>query len=284
MEGRRPHRVFVLPSERTTMRSVEVDGLTITYRQEGSGPPVLLLHSVLTDSRVWARQFEGLSDSFTLTAWDAPGSGQSSDPPEGCTIEGYVQALAGFIAATGLDRPHIIGAAWGTVLAFEFYRAYPEVPRSLALISAYAGWSGSLPVEEVNRRVARLREETHQPRDAFISTWIPTLVAPAAPKPVVDELAAIMRDMRPHGVTTMTGAFANVDSRDILPQIDVPVLLIYGEGDRRAPVHIGQQLHAQIPHSKLVVIPGAAHMVYLEAGNAVNAEIRRFLKAMGKGQ
>ena len=75
----------------------------------------------------------------------------------------------------------------------------------------------------------------------------------------------------------MMEAFAEVDSRDILPKITVPALLIYGEADRRAPVQIGHQLHAQIPNSQLAVIPGAGHMVYLEAGEAFNAEVRGFL-------
>lgn len=259
------------------MPSIAVHGLDIAYQQQGSGPPLLLLHSVLTDNRVWSRQFDGLSDAFTVVAWDAPGSGKSSDPPENCTIADYVETLAGFIDAVGLDRPHIVGAAWGTVLAFEFYRAYPSVARSLVLASAYAGWRGSLPLEEVNRRVDRIRRESTLPPDAVVADWIPTLVTPGASREVVDELAGIMRQMRPTGVTCMTEVFASVDSRDILPQIDVPVKLIYGEADRRAPVHIGHQLHAQIPNSELAIIPGAGHMVYLEAGEAFNAEVRGFL-------
>ncbi|CAN5489340.1 alpha/beta fold hydrolase [soil metagenome] len=259
------------------MPSIDGHGLEIAYRQQGSGPPLLLLHSVLTDSRVWSRQIAGLSDAFTVVAWDAPGSGKSFDPPEDCSITDYVEALAGFIDALGLDRPHIAGAAWGTVLAFEFYRAYPEVARSLVLASAYAGWSGSLPVEEVNRRVDRIRRESTLPPDAVVADWIPTLVTPAASREEVNELAGIMREMRPLGVLSMMEAFANVDSRDILPQINVPVKLIYGEADRRAPVHIGHELHAQIPNAELAIIPGAGHMVYLEAGEAFNAEVRGFL-------
>jgi pimeloyl-ACP methyl ester carboxylesterase len=272
---------------RISMPVIDVHGQRIAYRRQGTGPAMLLLHSVLTDSRVWSRQMEGLSDEFTMVAWDAPGSGQSADPPANATIADYVETLAGFIDAVGLDHPHLVGAAWGTVLAFEFSRAYPDVPRSLVLASAYAGWSGSLPVEEVNRRVNRIREESQLPPDAFVASWIPTLVSPTAAPEVITELAGIMREMRPTGVTSMTEAFARVDSRDILPRIAVPTLLIYGEGDRRAPVHIGHELHAQIAGSQLKVIPGAAHMVYLEAGDAVNAEIRGFLSgkgAKGKGQ
>jgi pimeloyl-ACP methyl ester carboxylesterase len=259
------------------MPSIEVRGLTVGYRQAGSGPPVVLLHSVLTDSRVWSRQMAGLADAFTLVAWDSPGSGTSDDPPGRCGIADYVETLAEFIDALGIERPHLIGAAWGTVLAFEFYRAYPEVPRSLVLASAYAGWRGSLPLEEVNRRVERIRRDSALPPDAVVADWIPTLVTPAVSRDVVDDLSEIMREMRPKGVLAMTETFASVDSRDVLPQIAVPTKLIYGEADRRAPVQIGHQLHAQIPNSELAIIPGAGHMVYLEAAEAFNAEVRGFL-------
>ena len=191
-----------------------------------------------------------------------------------------METLAGFIDAVGLVRPHLVGAAWGTVLAFEFYRAYSSVPRSLVLASAYAGWRGSLPVEEVDRQVNWIREESHLPPDSFVASWIPTLVAPVASREVTDELAGIMRDMRPFGVTSMTESFAEVDSRDILGKIEVPTLLIYGEGDRRAPVQIGHELHDPIPNAKLSIIPAAAHMVYLEAGDAFNAEVRQFLRTL----
>jgi pimeloyl-ACP methyl ester carboxylesterase len=264
------------------MPVIDVQGLQIGFRQEGSGPPVVLLHSVLTDSRIWARSVANLSKSYTTIAWDAPGSGQSSDTPEGWAIGDYVRTLKGFLEELGIERPHIVGAAWGTVLAFEFYRAYPDVPRSLVLASAYAGWRGSLPLEEVERRVKRIRDDTELPPDAMVASWIPTLVAPVAPRNVIDEIAAIMREMRPEGVLTMMEAFATVDARDILPQIAVPTLLIYGEGDRRAPVQIGQELHAKIPNSELVVIPGAAHMFYVEKAEAFNEAVCAFLEGVGK--
>ena len=63
-------------NERIRMPSVNVERKVDCLSPTGVGTGVLLLHSVLTDSRVWARQFEGLSDQFTLIAWDAPGSGK----------------------------------------------------------------------------------------------------------------------------------------------------------------------------------------------------------------
>jgi pimeloyl-ACP methyl ester carboxylesterase len=75
------------------MDHVEVGGLRVTYRQAGQGPPLVLLHGGLGDSREWRRQLEGLADDFTVTAWDAPGCGGSSDPPETFRLPGYLPGL-----------------------------------------------------------------------------------------------------------------------------------------------------------------------------------------------
>ena len=60
---------------------VEVGGLTIAYERQGEGPPLVLLHGGISDHREWSRQLDGLSDEFTVVAWDTPGCGRSSDPP-----------------------------------------------------------------------------------------------------------------------------------------------------------------------------------------------------------
>jgi len=58
------------------------EGLSVSYQRAGDGPALVLLHGFGYDSRAWRPQIEGLSDQFTVIAWDAPGAGQSSDPPE----------------------------------------------------------------------------------------------------------------------------------------------------------------------------------------------------------
>ena len=88
------------------MREIEVDGLQITYERAGTGPPLVLLHGYVGDGpATWRHQLDGLRDDFTLIAWNAPGAGGSSDPPESFGMAGYADALAGFIAALGLHAP-----------------------------------------------------------------------------------------------------------------------------------------------------------------------------------
>ena len=136
------------------METTEVDGLQITYERAGNGPPLVLLHGYVGDGRAtWHHQLDDLSDEFTVIAWDAPGAGGSSDPPESFGTAGYADALAGFVAALGLDTLHVVGLSFGGILALALYRRHPGVPRTLTLASAYAGWAGSLPAEVAGQRL-----------------------------------------------------------------------------------------------------------------------------------
>jgi pimeloyl-ACP methyl ester carboxylesterase len=97
---------------------VEVDGLSIAYEQAGGGPPLVLLHGYLGDSRgTWGPQLDELSDEFTVVAWDAPGVGRSTDPPPEFRLPDYADCLGAFVDVLGLERPHVGGLSFGGGLA-----------------------------------------------------------------------------------------------------------------------------------------------------------------------
>lgn len=258
---------------------VEVAGLHIAYRRVGDGPPVVLLHGAVCDGRVWRTQLEDLSDEFTVVAWDAPGCGQSSDPPESFRLPEYADCLEGFIDALGLKRPHIVGHSFGGGLALELYRRHPAVPATLVLAGGYAGWAGSLPADEVGRRLQVVLQAADRLPDAFDPHTVRGLFSKRLPPDRADELAAIMSQIRPAGTRAMAHALAEADLRDVLSHIEVPTLLLYGDADERSPLDVANALHAAIPTSTLVVWPGLSHESYLEDGETFNAELRRFLRA-----
>ncbi len=258
---------------------IEVNGLRLAYRRSGQGPPLVLLHGWLFDSRVWRRQLDALSDEFTLVAWDAPGCGESPDPPDSFRLPEFADCLAAFVTTLGLERPHILGWSFGGALALELCRRHPKLPRTLVLTGAYAGWAGSLSAEVVHQRLERCLRESELPPDRFAPAFVREMLTEAAPAEMVAEVESIVRDFHPAGYRAMGRSLAEADLRDALPGIHVPTLLLYGDADRRSPPTVGEALRAEIPRSALVVLPGVGHASHVEAADRFNSELRRFLRS-----
>lgn len=264
------------------MAHIEVGGLRIAYERAGDGPPLVLLHGYVGDGPgTWCSQIDELSDEFTVVAWDAPGAGRSSDPPESFRLPDYADCLAGFVDALGLGRVHVAGLSFGGGLALELYRRHPAIPMTLILAGAYAGWAGSLPREIVEQRLEQALELADLPPDQLVRAVTPTMFSESAPAKLVDEFAARVSEFHPAGLRTMARSFAEANLREVLSRIDVPTLLVYGDKDVRAPLHIARDLEAAISTSKLVVLGGVGHVSSVEAPERFNAEARAFLRSAG---
>lgn len=258
------------------MLRTEVNGLSVAYERTGSGPVLALLHGFTHDSRVWRPQLESLSDQFTVIAWDAPGAGQSADPPETFEIGDWADCLAGLLDAAGVQRAHIVGLSWGGLLAQECYRRHSARVRSLVLADTYAGWKGSLPHPIPEERLAACLRDASRPPGEFVPKYLPGMFGESPPQAVREELASIMSDFHPVGFRLMATALAHADTRDLLPNIRVPTLLVWGGADVRSPTSVAHQLHGAIPGARLAIIPGAGHVSNLEAPGRFNAEVRDF--------
>lgn len=259
------------------LEHVDVDGTRVAFRRAGTGPPLLLLHGAVCDSRVWRTQLETLSDTFTVIAWDAPGCGGSSDPPESWRMSSFASCLVSFINEIGIWRPHVLGHSWGTSLALKLYGQHPSVPKTLLLVGAYAGWAGSLPADEVDKRLQFALDTADRLPGGFEPASMPGLFSDAMPADRARELATIMAEIRPTGTRVMAHALAEADLRDVLPKIQIPTLLLYGDADERSPLAVASDLHDKIDSSTLVVMPGLGHESFLESADTFDAEVRAFV-------
>jgi pimeloyl-ACP methyl ester carboxylesterase len=97
---------------------------------------------------------------------------------------------------------------------------------------------------------------------------------------MVAELMLIASEIHPAGTRVAMRAFAEADLCDVLPRIEVPTLLLYGDNDVRAPKDVWEPVHSGIRRSKLVLIPDVGHMIDIEAAERFNTEVRAFLRAV----
>jgi pimeloyl-ACP methyl ester carboxylesterase len=265
------------------MDRVEVDGLTIAFERRGRGDPLVLLHGLPGDSRVWRRQLATLSEEHDVVAWDAPGCGRSSDPAAAFGTLDVARCLGGLVDALGLGRPHLVGVSWGAGIALALHAIAPQRPRSLVLAGGYAGWAGSLPPEMLAPRLEAYLTVARAPRaerDEIMRGWAGGLVSPAASADAVDELLAVGADFHPGPLETLARSFAETDLRDVLATIRVPTLVLQGEVDTRSPIAVGRALHDAIPGSRLTVLPGVGHVSNVDAPDAFDAAVLDFLRTV----
>ena len=261
------------------MDTVVVGGLRVAFERMGRGPAVVLLHGYVGDgSATWRPQLDALADEFSVVAWDAPGAGGSADPAESFGMAGYSDCLAGFIEALGLHRPHIVGLSIGGALALAFAHRHPAVPRSVVVVSGYAGWRGSLPPVVAEDRLAQAIRLSEMTGPQLADALLPTMFASTPPAALADAFADSMRAFHPRGFRAIAYAAAE-DLRPLLAGIVVPTLLIYGDRDTRAPRSVADHLHATLSDSTLVTLGGVGHVCNLEAPDDFNQTLRDWLRA-----
>ena len=259
------------------MKKVKVNNLSIGYQEKGRGLPLVLLHGGVSDSRSWERELQAFSDDFRIIAWDAPGCGISDDPPEGFNLSDYADVLAGLLEKIEVDEAIILGISFGGGLAIEFYNRHPDAAKALILVSAYAGWAGSLSEEEVAHRVEMGRAQSTMDPAEVAEMWLPSLFYKSPPQEKIEKEKAIISDFHPKGSQIMLEAFADADLRDVLPDIDVPTLLLYGKEDVRSPTHVAKEIHDLVPKSNLIFIEDVGHLINIEAPELFDREVRRFI-------
>src|SRR5262249_36339764 len=149
-----------------------------------------------------------------VVAWDEPGAGRSSDLPAGFTLAGYADCLAELIHAVGLGPAHVAGLSWGGTVSIELYRRHPELVATLILADTYAGWKGSLPEEEVQARLAGVRQMLGAPADEVDPTF-PGLFAGEPPEGAVRLLTEVTAEVRPASLRAQLAIMAETDQRDL---------------------------------------------------------------------
>ena len=257
---------------------VEVDGRTLAYRRAGEGPPLVLLHGGWSDGREWRLQLESLSDEFTVIAWDAPGCGGSSDPPEEFGLSGYADAVAGLVGALGIDRPHLLGLSFGGGLAIRCSTGTRG--SRVAGARGCVRRVGGVVAGRCRGRTAAASARRGRPAAGGVGPGLSPRVLRPPSRPRLST-----RCWR-----SCTTAVPGASSRWCGPS--PPPTCATSSADRRADApplrrarrpgssEVADALHAGIPGSELVIVPGVGHVVNVEARARFDAEVRRFLRTV----
>ncbi len=267
------------------MNHIEINGFRMAYRDEGSGPALLLVHAFPLAALMWNPQIEALRYNYRVLAPDLRGFGQSKGAPTGrfASVEEYADDLAAFVQKLGLDREKIvfIGLSMGGYLAFAFYRKYAPLVRGLVLCDTRSEPDTEAARQNRFRLIEDLRERG---MEAAAEANLPKLLAPenyVNRDDLVADLSRIIYLNDTEGTIAAAGALANrPDSTPLLAEIAVPALVIHGKDDQLIPLESARKMAQAIPDWQLSIVPRAGHLSNLENPEFFNQALETFLKEL----
>ena len=259
-------------------------GANLYYAADGGGaPPIVFLHPLPFDHRIWVHQTFEFSFHHRILALDFPGLGCSDPPPSSTsTISSLAEDVKDMMQAEGVDQAAIIvGLSIGGAVAQQFILRYPEKVRALVL----SGTSSSYRAEEVRSKFSD-RVQGYQSPDAraYYARNLELLFSPrfaASPQGRnLLELYATAKVDFP-SVSRHFAALLECDLEEEIQSIKVPTLVIAGDEDRA--FFDSKRIAEKIPRAKFVPIGGAGHVVCYEQPQLFNAAMRDFLKHSNLG-
>lgn len=240
---------------------------------------VVLIHAVGLDLTYWDRQIEALTAYYRVVALDLPGHGRSARASHAGSITDLARVVASVIDDLSHTPVHVVGHSFGGMIAQELALSYPDRVRSLTLAATAAGFS-----DEVREY---LRSQSAAVRNQGVAAALPSLPLSLSANTrqtrpdLLDRLIKTMLAMDAETYAAAWTEIANFDSSGQLGRIRCPTLVLVGEEDRNTPPDASTVLARAIPDAAMVIIPGASHMLPMEAPDRFNDELVRFLRSVG---
>lgn len=270
----------------------ELHGHEVIYRTVGAGPPVVIVHGMLNSSRHWRHvALELAAAGNRVVVPDLIGHGDSATPRGDYSIGAHAAVIRDLLAALEIPSASLVGHSLGGGIAMQFFYQFPDQVERLALVS-----SGGL-----GREVSPLLRAAALP-GASALLWAAahrrTLGGLAALAARTDarrpglaaQLRNIVRALRPLGARGSRNAFLqtlrsvidvhgqHVSALDRLYLLGpLPTLIVWGERDGTIPPAHGRAAHEAIPHSRLALLPEAAHFPNLEDPDGLARVLREWL-------
>jgi pimeloyl-ACP methyl ester carboxylesterase len=250
---------------------------------EGDGPVVVLAHGFAGSARNLGPQARALRDRYRVVRYDARGHARSEAPddPAAYTMDALVADLAAVLDQTGARDAVVGGVSMGAMTALAFAIAHPERVRGLVVAGLPAGRESGRGLASIAQPFADAIEREGLEAAGARFVWGPD-------GGTDEEDAKLVRqgfmEHPPHALVHLLRNVAAVwpDVRELgdrLSALDPPALVVAGERDGGA-VAQSRLLAATLPQARLEVVPGAGHLVNLEAAKRFNAVLREWLDGL----
>lgn len=263
----------------TTKGTVEVNGGKLYYEVTGEGHPLVLIHSMLMNHKMWDEQVRHFSKKYKVITYDQRGYGQS----EITNPINDVKDLYELLKFLNVDKVYLLGLSMGAELALNFVLTHPEKVEALILSgSGVDGFDYESVIEDRwwEPYLEDLKAKNYPSAiERFLKAWMDG--KGQAEEAVRERARGIMNEYTfAHYDPELKFEPASDDKRpqiERLDEIQVPTLIIYGNVDQPSIPAVAEVLATKIAGAKKVMIPDTAHFPNLQKPDEFNQALAGFL-------
>ncbi len=235
---------------------------------------LLLLHAFPLDASMWQPQVDDLGVSMPIVAPNLPGFGGTPTAGTVTSMEAIADAGVEAARAAGLDRVIVCGLSMGGYAALALWRKHRQFVVGMVLANTRAGADDEAGK---GRRVA-LAERLRAEGTGFLVDNPPPLLSAGADAELVARVKAIIAAQSAEGIAAASlGMAERPDSSDLLPRLDIPVMVITSTGDTLIPPAATEEMAHGVEGSEFRTIEGAGHLSNLEAPEQFDILLREFI-------
>ena len=234
----------------------------LSVEDAGQGPPLVMLHAAATSGKLWWQHIPRLARRFRVLAIDLPGHGQSPKPQGLLTLEGMSAELYRTLQALNLPRVHVLGLSLGGMVAQLLAVDHPSSVSSLTLCDTLCE-IGPPQAQALEERAGAVEQGG---MSAIVKSTLERWFSPgffSSHPEVVAEMEKLLLAADPTINAQTWRAIAKLNVASRLPKLHLPALVMNGSLDNSIPPGGGERL-AQLLGTRLVELPGCAHMAPLE--------------------
>jgi pimeloyl-ACP methyl ester carboxylesterase len=255
-------------------RDITINGYRLHYEVEGpaSGPAVVLVHGLGSRAEDWRDLAPHIAKAgYRVYLPDLIGYGRSQKPRDfSYSVHDEADVVCAYLDALGLKQVDLGGWSMGGAIVQHVAAAHPERIRRLLLFNSAGLYV--LPTWDTRLFTPTSAAELAQLDDLLMPNppKVPGFVARDILRVSNDRAWIIHRAM----ATMLTGK----DATDkLLPQLKMPVLIVWGSEDKITPLSLGETMHQLVPQSQLDVIPGCGHLAPGQCAPQIAPKVIDFL-------
>lgn len=256
--------------------------VAIAYDRTGpeSAPTVVFVCGLGYGRWMWNWQRDALAESYDTIVFDNRGAGDSDVPEGPFTIAEMAGDLDTVLDDADVQSAHVVGASMGGMIAQRYALDFDRAV-SLSLLCTTHGGEDAVPVPEETQAKMFDVPEGLDVRESLLYRMEPALSPGFADEhsALIDRILdwRLESDASEAGLAAQAAAVMGFDASAELVELELPVLVLHGTGDRVLPVENAHLLHEALPRSELDLFEDGSHLFFIEEADAVSARLGAFL-------